>query len=142
MHATRRSPGLSLTCSTARANDPRMAHSPSESGTTPGASDPGAHTRGGSVGSGGTSSGAGGPGSGAPPPSSSSIPGPGPGAGSASSSSSGAEDRDEGGIRGRFEKVVPDLVKRTFYAGLGALFTTEEGIRKIASDFHLPKDVA
>jgi hypothetical protein len=45
-------------------------------------------------------------------------------------------------IRQRLEGLVPDLVKRTFYAGLGAVFTTEEGIRKIANEFSLPKDVA
>jgi hypothetical protein len=44
--------------------------------------------------------------------------------------------------RGRHEGFIPDIVKRTFYAGLGAVFTTEEGIRKIASDLKLPKDVA
>ena len=44
--------------------------------------------------------------------------------------------------RGRLEQFIPDIVKRTFYAGLGAVFTTEEGIRKIASDLKLPKDVA
>ena len=37
---------------------------------------------------------------------------------------------------------IPDILKRTFYAGLGAVFTTEEGIRKMASEFQLPKDVA
>jgi hypothetical protein len=45
-------------------------------------------------------------------------------------------------VRQRLEGLVPDLVKRTFYAGLGAVFTTEEGIRKLAQDFSLPKDVA
>ena len=50
-----------------------------------------------------------------------------------------AEPRDK---RGRLEGFIPDIVKRTFYAGLGAVFTTEEGIRKIASDLKLPKDVA
>jgi hypothetical protein len=44
--------------------------------------------------------------------------------------------------RGRLEGLIPDIVKRTFYAGLGAVFTTEEGIRKMASEFQLPKDVA
>src|SRR6476620_7445834 len=57
-----------------------------------------------------------------------------------------AEARDEGEPRdrqrGRLEGFIPDIVKRTFYAGLGAVFTTEEGIRKIASDLKLPKDVA
>ncbi len=38
--------------------------------------------------------------------------------------------------------LIPDIIKRTFYAGLGAVFTTEEGIRKMASEFQLPKDVA
>src|ERR1700757_4544385 len=42
----------------------------------------------------------------------------------------------------RLEGFIPDIVKRTFSAGLGAVFTTEEGIRKIASDLKLPKDVA
>jgi hypothetical protein len=37
---------------------------------------------------------------------------------------------------------IPDILKRTFYAGLGAVFQTEEGIRKMASEFQLPKDVA
>ena len=50
-----------------------------------------------------------------------------------------AEPRDK---RGRLDGFIPDIVKRTFYAGLGAVFTTEEGIRKIASDLKLPKDVA
>ena len=45
-------------------------------------------------------------------------------------------------VRGRLEQLIPDIVRRTFYAGLGAVFTTEEGIRKVASEFHLPKDVA
>jgi hypothetical protein len=50
-------------------------------------------------------------------------------------------DRDDKSMRKRLERVVPDLVKRTFYAGLGAVFTTEEGIRKLANEFSLPKDV-
>jgi hypothetical protein len=50
------------------------------------------------------------------------------------------EPREE--KRGRLEGFIPDIVRRTFYAGLGAVFTTEEGIRKIASDLKLPKDVA
>jgi len=49
---------------------------------------------------------------------------------------------DEQRGKGRLEQLIPDIVRRTFYAGLGAVFTTEEGIRKIASEFHLPKDVA
>ena len=45
-------------------------------------------------------------------------------------------------LRQRLEGFVPDLIKRTFYAGLGAIFTSEEGIRRIANEFSLPKDVA
>ena len=50
--------------------------------------------------------------------------------------------RDEARQRGRLENLIPDIVRRTFYAGLGAVFTTEEGIRRIASDLKLPKDMA
>src|SRR5262245_32942582 len=54
-----------------------------------------------------------------------------------------AEDKDEKEEKkGRFEHYIPEILRRTFYAGLGAVFTTEEGIRKLASEFHLPKDVA
>jgi hypothetical protein len=38
--------------------------------------------------------------------------------------------------------MVPDLMKKLFVAGLGAVFTSEEGIRRIASEVSLPKDVA
>lgn len=46
-------------------------------------------------------------------------------------------------LRHRLEAlgVVPDLLRRAVVAGLGA-FTGEEGIRRIAGDFSLPKDVA
>ena len=37
-------------------------------------------------------------------------------------------------IRQRLESLVPELVKKTFAAGLGAVFSTEEGIRKIARE--------
>src|SRR3954471_9397970 len=37
-------------------------------------------------------------------------------------------------IRQRLERLVPELVKKTFAAGLGAVFSTEEGIRKIARE--------
>ena len=44
-------------------------------------------------------------------------------------------------IRQRLEHLVPELVKKTFAAGMGAVFQTEEGIRKIAREVSLP-DVA
>src|SRR5262245_29077401 len=37
-------------------------------------------------------------------------------------------------IRHRLERLVPELVKKTFAAGLGAVFSTEEGIRKLARE--------
>ena len=53
-----------------------------------------------------------------------------------------ADDREESGLRDKLEALVPELVKRTFAAGMGAVFNTEEGIRKLARDISLPKDVA
>ena len=44
-------------------------------------------------------------------------------------------------IRQRLEHLVPELVKKTFAAGLGAVFQTEEGIRRFAKDINIP-DVA
>ncbi|HEY3351995.1 MAG TPA: hypothetical protein VGQ83_01980 [Polyangia bacterium] len=46
------------------------------------------------------------------------------------------------GLRSRIQEFIPDVVKRTFLAGLGAVFTTEEGIRRFAQESHLPKEVA
>ncbi|HTJ41304.1 MAG TPA: hypothetical protein VL463_04385, partial [Kofleriaceae bacterium] len=55
-------------------------------------------------------------------------------------------DRDERdlpeSIRKRLEAMVPDMVKRTVSAGIGALFATEENIRKIAKDLPGASDVA
>jgi hypothetical protein len=50
--------------------------------------------------------------------------------------------RMDEGLRQRLEGMIPEIVRRTFYAGLGAVFTTEEEVRKLASEFSLPKDVA
>jgi hypothetical protein len=55
-------------------------------------------------------------------------------------------ERDRGNdlpesLRQRLEAMVPDMVKRTFTAGLGALFSTEENLRKLAKDITIP-DVA
>jgi len=41
-------------------------------------------------------------------------------------------------IRARLEQLVPELVKKTFAAGMGAVFSTEEGLRKIAREVNLP----
>lgn len=45
-------------------------------------------------------------------------------------------------LRQKLEGLLPDLVKRTFFSGLGTLFTSEEGIKRLANEFSLPKDVA
>ncbi len=42
-----------------------------------------------------------------------------------------------GGARG----LIPDAVKKALLAGVGALFMTEEGARKLAREWKLPKDV-
>src|SRR5688572_8950744 len=38
------------------------------------------------------------------------------------------------GIRQRLEALVPELVRKTFAAGMGAVFSIEEGIRRIARE--------
>ena len=53
----------------------------------------------------------------------------------------GGEDKLTETIRQRLEHLVPELVKKTFTAGMGAVFSTEEGIRRIAREVSLP-DVA
>jgi len=37
-------------------------------------------------------------------------------------------------MRERLEALIPEIVKRTFSAGMGAVFSTEEGIRRIAKE--------
>ena len=46
----------------------------------------------------------------------------------------GTEDKLTETIRQRLEHLVPELVKKTFTAGMGAVFSTEEGIRRIARE--------
>jgi hypothetical protein len=41
-------------------------------------------------------------------------------------------------IRQRLEALVPEMVRRTVTAGLGAVFSTEENLRKLAKDVQLP----
>jgi hypothetical protein len=45
---------------------------------------------------------------------------------------------DDAGVRG----TIADGVKKALLAGVGALFLTEEGARRLARDWKLPKDVA
>jgi hypothetical protein len=49
---------------------------------------------------------------------------------------SGGSQEKEGG-----RSFVPDFVKKVAVAGLGALFMTEEGIRSLAGQLKLPKEV-
>lgn len=44
-------------------------------------------------------------------------------------------------MRRRLEALIPEIVKKTFTAGMGAVFSTEEGIRRIAKEINVP-DVA
>lgn len=44
-------------------------------------------------------------------------------------------------LRRRLEALIPEIVKKTFSAGMGAVFSTEEGIRKLAKEINIP-DVA
>jgi hypothetical protein len=51
-------------------------------------------------------------------------------------------DRDlSDSLRQRIEALLPEIVRRTFTAGVGAVFSTEEGIRRIAKEINIP-DVA
>ncbi|PTL86005.1 hypothetical protein DAT35_03905 [Vitiosangium sp. GDMCC 1.1324] len=50
----------------------------------------------------------------------------------------GDEPEREGGSRPGF---VPEFVRKVAVAGLGALFMTEEGIRSLAGQLKLPKEV-
>ena len=47
-------------------------------------------------------------------------------------------DGEEGGARG----FVADAVRKAVQAGLGAFLVTEEGARKLARDWKLPKEIA
>ena len=49
-----------------------------------------------------------------------------------------SEDKLTESIRQRLEHLVPELVKKTFSAGMGAVFSTEEGLRRIAREVSLP----
>jgi len=54
-------------------------------------------------------------------------------------------DEDESvpeSVRAKLEAWVPDLVRKAFTAGMGAVLGTEEGIRRLTKDMPMPKDVA
>ncbi len=41
-------------------------------------------------------------------------------------------------IRQKLEAMIPDLVRRTFSAGLGAVASTEDGLRRLTKDLQIP----
>lgn len=49
----------------------------------------------------------------------------------------GVAGDDDAGPRG----LIPEAVKKAILAGVGAVFMTEEGARKLAREWKLPKDV-
>ena len=51
-------------------------------------------------------------------------------------------DDGDGRLRAKLEGLIPDLVRRTLVAGVGAAVNTEEAVRKFTKDMSLPKDVA
>jgi len=59
---------------------------------------------------------------------------PGPGTGETARDDTGA------GTRRRLEQYLPDVVRRTLVAGLGAVLLTEEGLRGALTDLKLPKE--
>ena len=45
-------------------------------------------------------------------------------------------------VRQRIESFVPELIKKTFTAGMGAVFSTEEQVRRVTKDMKMPKEAA
>lgn len=41
-------------------------------------------------------------------------------------------------LRERLEAIIPDLVRRTFTAGLGAVASTEDGLRRLTKELQIP----
>jgi hypothetical protein len=58
----------------------------------------------------------------------------------------GVSAAEEGGeehrLRERLEKLLPDVVRRAINAGSSAINNTEDGIRRLVSEFNLPREVA
>ncbi|HKE14350.1 MAG TPA: hypothetical protein VKB80_05785 [Kofleriaceae bacterium] len=73
--------------------------------------------------------------------------GAGPGAGSGQEGGREAQDDSAmgnlpDGVRQRVESWIPELVKKAVAAGVGAVFTTEESIRRLTKEMPMPKEVA
>jgi hypothetical protein len=65
---------------------------------------------------------------------------PGPAAGAGADPDRGASDVGEVEVGGG-RNFVADAVRKAFLAGVGALFLTEEGARKLAREWKLPKEL-
>ena len=65
-----------------------------------------------------------------------------PGSSASSSPGSHEDNPDERRLRERLEKLLPDVVRRAINAGTTAFTSTEDGIRRLVSEFNLPRDVA
>jgi len=60
-----------------------------------------------------------------------------------------SDEQDDGalgnlpeGVRQRVESWIPELVKKAVAAGVGAVFTTEESIRRLTKEMPMPQEVA
>ena len=64
--------------------------------------------------------------------------------GDQSGAGDGNRDAGAGGPKGKgiMDGILPDVIKRLFVAGIGAVAVSEEGLRRLATEFSLPKDVA
>jgi hypothetical protein len=58
------------------------------------------------------------------------------------SATGGDENSDEKRLRERLEKLLPEVVRRAINVGSSAINSTEDGIRRLVSEFNLPRDVA
>ena len=58
------------------------------------------------------------------------------------SSQGSDENSDERRLRERLEKLLPEVVRRAINVGSSAISNTEDGIRRLVSEFNLPRDVA
>lgn len=52
------------------------------------------------------------------------------------------ESSEDRGFRERLEQLLPDVVRRAISAGSTAILSPEETIRRLVSEFNLPREVA
>ncbi len=61
----------------------------------------------------------------------------------AGSGFAGGEDSgEESRLRERLEKLLPDVVRRAINAGSSAINSSEDVVRRLVSEFNLPREVA